>query len=407
METRIGNYEIIKEIGKGGFATIYLARHSTLQKEIALKVLKSGQVQDEKNRERFIREARAASALEHPRIVKIDKLIEDENQICIAMEYFPKGDLRQYVEKHLPLSNFEVIRILGQVAEALDYAHSRGVLHRDVKPANILMDEDGNAYLSDFGLVRQSGDPHLTQIGSMVGTATYTSPEQAQGRLDLTGSTDQYSLAVVAYELLVGKIPFEGDNSTAIALLHVTKAPPIPSSINPAVTTEMDEVLLRGLAKSPASRYSSCTEFVHALEGAIQTGQVRYFRELLAESRVLIEKNDFAGVREKLLLAKTILPDRPEMQTMLVELEQTRQNAQDYEQCNQILKNVEQKAVSILNLYPNYPDPQGLFDMFNLRPQKYKKLFDPHSSRQIIVGLIAGWVMALLLFLVAYQIITL
>jgi serine/threonine protein kinase len=360
---------------------------------------------DEKTRLRFLREEQTASMLEHPNIVRIYKLIDEADHIAIAMEYFPDGDLRRWAKEHAPLGAADILRVLRQVASALDFAHSRGVLHRDVKPGNILIDPAGNAHLGDFGLVRLPDAPHLTQVGSMVGTATYTSPEQAQGKPDIDGRADQYSLAVVAFELLAGKPPFEGENSTAISLLTITQPPPVPSSLNPAVPAELDEVLLRALAKAPAERYPSCSEFVHALETAQDASLVRRFRGLLAEARTRLGESKYTEAHQCLMAARTLLPDRPEMQTLLAELEQERKTAEGYEACAKAWQSARQKAQSVLDLYPSYPDPQGIFIEMGLRhlPRRMPTLAE--LLRQTWPGLVVGLLVAGAFILGAFLII--
>jgi len=387
--TTLGKYTLHEELGHGGFATVYRATHSTLGNAVALKVLSPALAGDEKARTRFFQEAQTASALEHAHIVRILDLDEDQEQFFIAMEYIPGGDLKHYLESHAPLAQKDILRLLEHVGEALDYAHAKGVLHRDVKPSNILLDEEGSAKLCDFGLVRVAEAPRLTQLGSVVGTAAYISPEQAEGKA-LDGRADQYSLAVVAYELLVGKVPFQGENSTATALLHVTKDPPGPSSLNPAVPIEAGEVLLKGLAKEAGKRYASCQEFVQALEAAVESSQRRQYRELLAEARSLLAEGKFAAVRERIEAARKLLLDRPDMQDALAELETLLKSAESYEQMLRDWEAARQKAQDVLDLFPAYPDPQGTFATLGLRKAQRAKLPPRELARQVGLGLLLG-----------------
>jgi serine/threonine protein kinase len=387
--TQLGKYTLHEELGHGGFATVYRATHSTLGNPVALKVLNPALAGDKNARPRFIQEAQTTSALEHPHIVRILDLDEDNGQVFIAMEYFPGGDLHQRLAKSGAPSPKESLRILRQVAAALDYAHSRGALHRDVKPGNILLGADGSAHLCDFGLVRVTETPRLTQLGSVVGTATYTSPEQAESK-PLDGRADQYSLAVVAYELLAGKVPFQGDTSTAIALMHVTKAPPDPSSLNPELPAEVGEILLKGLAKDPARRYPSCQEFVQALENALESSQRRRYRELLAEARANLAAGKFEETRQNMDAARRLLLDRPDMQDALAELESARKAAEGYEQMTRDWETARQKAQDVLEAFPDYPDPQQTFVSLGLRKAKWQPPAPAELARQAGLGLLIG-----------------
>lgn len=387
--TQLGQYDLHEELGHGGFATVYRATHTTLGNEIALKVLAPTLAGDKNARQRFIQEAQTASALEHPHIVRILDLDEDSEQVFIAMEYLPGGDLNHYIQSHGSLSQKDILRLLKQVAEALDYAHSKGVLHRDVKPGNILLGQEGSARLCDFGLVRVAEAPRLTQLGSVVGSATYISPEQAEGKT-LDGRADQYSLAVIAYELMVGKVPFQGETSTATALLHVTKSPPDPTGINPEVPAEAGAVLLQGLAKDPAKRFETCLNFVQALDAALESSQRRRYRELLTESRDLLTAGKFAEARVSMDNARRLLLDRPDMQDALSELEAARKSAETYEQVVKDWDLARQKAQDVLESFPDYPDPQETFVALGFRKAHWK--FPPlqELARQAGLGLLLG-----------------
>ena len=383
--TQLGKYILHEELGRGGYATVYRATHSTLGSQVALKLLSPALAGDENARQRFTREAQTASTLAHPNIVNILDLDEENGQVFIAMEYIPGGDLRQ----HADLPQRDVLRILAQVAGALDFAHAKGVWHRDVKPANILLAADGSAHLCDFGLVRVAEAPRLTQLGSVVGTATYISPEQAESK-PLDGRADQYSLAVVAYEYLVGAPPFHGESSTATALLHVTKAPPDPRSLKPGLPLELGEALLKGLSKDPAGRYASCSALVQALEAAVEASQRRQYRELLAEARACLADGNFAGMRERMDAARRLLLDRPDMQDALAELEAASQAAQTYEQMQRSWETARQKAAGVLELYPDYPDPRGAFPTLGLRKAPFKLPAGRELALQLGLGLLLG-----------------
>ena len=397
--TVIGKYEVLEEIGRGGFAVVYHARHTTLQTEAALKVLHPTLASDPAARERFLRDGRAASRLEHAHIVRIQRLIEEGEAVAIAMDYFPAGDLRARIQRG-PVDPDQALRLLAQVGEALDYAHGQGLIHRDVKPSNILLDPDGNGWLADFGLVRQTGDPRLTQVGRMVGTTTYVSPEQAQDKPGLDGRSDQYSLAVTAFELLAGAPPFEGDNSTAVALMHITQPAPAASQRSPQVPPEVDEVLQRALAKEPAARYPSCAEFVRELGLAWNAGQASMARGLIQESEGLLGTGQLDEALQKLSAARKLVQGRPEMQAILARLEETRQSAEAYELCRKAWEAARQKGQSVLDLIPAYPDPRGVFARLGLRAAARRMPPARELLRQGGAGLLLGaFLGGLLLFL--------
>lgn len=388
--TTLGKYQLQKELGRGGFATVYLAKHATLHTDAAVKVLHTGMAADDRTRQRFVREAQTASTLDHPHIVHILDLEEDQGQVFIAMEYLPGGDLKRWMTDHSPVEFKEQLRILGEIADALDYANGQGLVHRDVKPSNILLDENGGAHLSDFGLVRPPDAPHLTQIGSVVGTATYISPEQAESRPEIDGRSDQYSLAIVAYELFVHQAPFSGENSTAVAIMHVTKPPPAPSSLNPEVPVEVDAVLLRALAKQPADRYPTCADFIKALRSAWDASDMRRFRELMSETRALLAQGDYAQAHQCMLAARSLVGDRPDQRQALAELEAQRQQAETYEQGVKDWQAAGLKAQEVLDRFPEYPDPQGLFVTLDLRQPPRRLPSAREIARQVGLGLAIG-----------------
>ncbi len=402
--TRLGQYDIGDEIGRGGYAAVYRARHVKLQTEVALKVIEPGYARDPETRRRFIQEAQTASALEHPHIIRIFDLAEDQEQVFIAMEYLSGGNLQEWLNSRPPLPWRELMRILGQVAGALDYAHAQGVLHRDVKPTNILMDNKGLARLGDFGLARVAAAPRMTGLGSIVGTAVYLSPEQAEDK-ELNGRSDQYALGIVAYELLVGQPPFRGDNTTAVSLMHIAQPPPMPSRQNPGVPVEIDEVLLRVLSKQPEARFPSCIEFIRALEAALAASEQRRFRELLAEARELFAKADYETMEDRLKAAAE-LPLRPDMQEAVAELEGLRIRAEQYQKGVKAWRAAQQQAQNVLDLLPDYPDAEGVFAALKLRPAPPRRLTPKEWAQQILVGASLGAVGITVMLYLAFRWIT-
>ncbi|HTZ64582.1 MAG TPA: PASTA domain-containing protein [Solirubrobacteraceae bacterium] len=259
-------YRILSRIGSGGMADVYLAEDLLLGRQLAVKVLHHHFAEDQEFVERFRREASSAAALSHPNIVGIFDRGEWDGTYYIAMEYVPGQSLKTLVREHGPLQPLAAIDITTQILRAARFAHARGVIHRDLKPHNVILDEEGRARVTDFGIAR-AGASDMTLTGSIMGTAQYLSPEQAQGHT-VSGRSDLYAIGVILYELLTGTIPFDGDSAVAIAFKQVSAQPQPPSAVNPAVPAPLDEIVLRALAKDPAARYASADEFIAALQGA-------------------------------------------------------------------------------------------------------------------------------------------
>jgi eukaryotic-like serine/threonine-protein kinase len=247
-------YEIIRKLGSGGMADVYLAHDSHLGRQVALKVLLTRFANDEQFVERFRREASSAAALNHPNIVQIYDRGEAEGTYYIAMEYLEGRTLKDIILRYAPLSPELVVSISRQVVEALRFAHRRDIIHRDIKPQNIIVDNEGRVKVTDFGIARAGSGSTMTEAGSILGTAHYLSPEQAQGQ-SVEAASDLYSLGVVMYEMATGKLPFEGDNPVGIAMQHVHGQPIAPRSVVPTVPENLEAVILRALGKRPVDRY--------------------------------------------------------------------------------------------------------------------------------------------------------
>ena len=245
-------------------ATVYLAEDSSLGRKVALKVMAERYAEDGEFVERFRREAQAAARLNHPNIIAVYDRGEADGRPYIAMEYLQGRTLKQVIQAEGPLSPERAIAIAMQVLAGLRYAHEHGVVHRDVKPHNVLVGDDGRIKVTDFGIAH-AGDPQMTEVGSIVGTAQYLSPEQARGR-SVGPQTDIYSLGVVLYEMLAGRVPFEGDSSVAIAMQHVSDRPPPLRSLAPDVPESLALVVAHAMLKDPAQRYGSADEFAADLD---------------------------------------------------------------------------------------------------------------------------------------------
>jgi DNA-binding beta-propeller fold protein YncE len=271
--SRVAGYRIEEELGHGGMAVVYLAHDARLDRRVALKVLAPGLARDQGFRQRFIRESRAAAAVDHPHIIPIFEAGEASGVLFIAMRLVRGGDVQTLIDTHGRLPAARVCHLLSQVSSALDAAHAYGLVHRDVKPANMLLDaagddEPGHVYLSDFGLSKRAlGSTELTSAGQFLGTLNYVAPEQIAGR-PIDGRTDLYALACSVYSMLCGTPPFKQDDSMAIMWAQLSTAPPPLTSRRRDLPAAVDTVMAKALAKAPADRYASCREFASALQRA-------------------------------------------------------------------------------------------------------------------------------------------
>jgi serine/threonine-protein kinase len=261
-----GRYRVVARLGSGGMADVYLAQDTLLGRQVALKLLHERFAEDQEFVERFRREASSAAGLSHPNVVGVFDRGEWNGTYYIAMEYLPGRSLKAVVREHGPLSPPDAIDIVVQILLATRFAHKRGVIHRDIKPHNVILDEEGRARVTDFGIAR-AGASDMTMTGSIMGTAQYLSPEQAQGHA-VTETSDLYAVGVVLYELLTGSVPFEGESAVTIALKQVSVEPALPSERNPEVGPALDAVVMRALAKDPTARFASADEFISALQQA-------------------------------------------------------------------------------------------------------------------------------------------
>lgn len=270
-----GRYRILKSIGRGGMADVYLAKDLILDnEEVAIKVLRTNYQTDQIAVARFQREARAMAELNHPNIVSIRDIGEEDGQQFLVMEYVDGSDLKKYIQDHAPFSNNEVVRIMEEVLSAMTLAHQQGIVHRDLKPQNILLTKDGTVKVTDFGIAVAFAETSLTQTNSMLGSVHYLSPEQARGS-KATVQSDIYAMGIMLFEMLTGHIPYDGDSAVTIALQHFQK--PLPSIIdeNKNVPQALENVVIKATAKRLSDRYASTFEMSRDLMTALSYNRSR------------------------------------------------------------------------------------------------------------------------------------
>ncbi len=263
----LGPYRVLEQIGRGGMATVYKAYHPATDRAVAIKVLPEQLADDPNFLARFEREARVVASLQHVHILPVFDYGQERGVTYLVMPYITGGTLKEYLQDH-SLTLDEIVRLFSQIAEAVDYAHRRGVIHRDLKPGNVLLDESSNALLSDFGLTRMAqSSSSLTGTG-VIGTPAYMSPEQGQG-LPTDTRSDIYSLGIMLYEFIVGDVPFSADTPVAIIFKHISQPLPLPRTSRPDTPDVVEAVILRALAKSPEDRFQSAADMAKALQEAV------------------------------------------------------------------------------------------------------------------------------------------
>ena len=290
-------YRLERKIGSGGMADVWLAEDTELDRNVAIKILHDRFAQDKEFVQRFQREAQAAAGLQHPNVVGIfDRGVFDDTYF-IAMEYVDGPSLKDLVRGGMGTQ--DAINFTRQILNAARFAHRKGIIHRDLKPQNVLIDDEGRARVADFGIARGGENSDITATGSVMGTAQYLSPEQAQGK-PTTPRSDIYSIGVILYEALTGRVPFEGDSAVAVALKQVSEAPRRPSAINPDVPPALDAVVMRALAKDPEARFKDADAFLKALDAAERAPETPRAQDTAAYAAVSPEgETDIPGEEEE------------------------------------------------------------------------------------------------------------
>ncbi|CAG6000705.1 Stk1 [Streptococcus pneumoniae] len=302
-----GRYRIVKQIGRGGMADVYLAKDLILDgEEVAVKVLRTNYQTDPIAVARFQREARAMADLDHPHIVRITDIGEEDGQQYLAMEYVAGLDLKRYIKEHYPLSNEEAVRIMGQILLAMRLAHTRGIVHRDLKPQNILLTPDGTAKVTDFGIAVAFAETSLTQTNSMLGSVHYLSPEQARGS-KATVQSDIYAMGIIFYEMLTGHIPYDGDSAVTIALQHFQKLLPSVIAENPSVPQALENVIIKATAKKLTNRYRSVSEMYVDLSSSLSYNRRN-------ESKLIFDETSKADTKTLPKVSQSTLTSIPKVQ---------------------------------------------------------------------------------------------
>lgn len=287
---QLGDYKIEGLIGHGGMARVYRGYDEKLDRNAAVKVIEPTLIasgEEEEYRDRFLREARSIARLNHPNIVGVYQFAQEENLYFIAMAYLDGQDLREILkanaEQNTVMERDVMIKILSDIAKGLDYAHKNSIIHRDVKPSNIIVTTEGNAVLTDFGLALNAIEG---TIGNTFGSVHYIAPEQAISSAQSVAQSDQYSLAVIVYELLAGQVPFDDASAMSVALKHISDPPPPIRDLNPKVSPELEEVVMRALDKEPNNRYEHVIDFIDAFEKALNDSPDALSSEILADRPV-------------------------------------------------------------------------------------------------------------------------
>lgn len=302
--TTIGAYTVQDRIGQGASAVVHRGWHNGLQRTVAMKFLPN--IHEATAKARFVRESRALRRLDHPNIVQVLDTGEHEGTPYIVFDFIAGGSLGDRIAQE-PLTDGEALAVLDGIAKGLDFAHRQNIVHRDVKPANVLLDMTGSPVIVDFGLARLMEQPSATATGLFAGTPAYMSPEQAEGR-GIGPAADQYSLSALAYELITGQVPFPGDTVSEVLVALLTRAPEAPSVLRPGLAPAVDEALLRGLDKDPANRWPSCQALTDAILTAMYSSAPAPRVAVVAAAAAKAETLVMAPPKKKVTAIRTIDP---------------------------------------------------------------------------------------------------
>jgi serine/threonine protein kinase len=348
-----GKYQTTELLGRGGFATVYKAENTILGNVVALKVLDAALATDETFVRRFLQEAQQTVRLDHPNIMRVLDLDKVDGKLFIVMEYVPGKNLRDSLTQQA-VSLDQAAKIVRQIGSALDYAHSHQIVHRDVKPSNIMIRDDGQVKLADFGIAKAVEGARLTLTGTTIGTPIYMSPEQSQGA-KVDGRSDIYSLGVIAFELITGQVPFQGDTA-AVIYKQIHEQPPLPSSLAERAKGPMEPVLLKALAKEPINRYQTGKAFADDMITAVNEMQSKSIVTMYDETVVLIKNHQFADAIHELESLNAMHPGYQNVSKLLKQARQGLHLTEQYQKADEHLSAARKLAEEITSIDPNFPD---------------------------------------------------
>ena len=305
----LGKYPIIEEIGHGRFSSVYRSEHPFLKKPVAVKHMEPDLFKDSGTIQRFIQEVRAIAPIKHENLTSIIDLVEDKGNLFIVTEYLSGGDMHRAIQKNGRLTFHQAARIVADIAAALDFIHSKGFVHGDVKPGNILLAEDGSTRLSDLGVLHAVEISGVISADSARGTPEYVSPEQADGGRPSPVS-DQYALGVVAYELFTGQVPYTGNSSLAIYLKHMRDSLPSASDLNPLITPKLEAAISQALEKDPQKRFPNCTAFANAIVEAESATKTDQYQHLIDRANTALANDDPDAAHPLIEAALQVVPDQ-------------------------------------------------------------------------------------------------
>lgn len=401
----LGKYRILEKLGYGGFADVYHAVDTVLDHEVALKILRPDMAGKPDVLRRFQQEARVTAKLFHPNIVSFFETGELNGRQFIAMRYIHGQSLHTVLESQTLLPLAQVVAIAEQIGAALDYAHTQGVIHRDVKPNNIILDAEGRATLMDFGIVKSLEKSSIeTTLNTVVGTPNYLSPEQAESQ-PVDGRADVYALGAVVYHLLTGQTPFLADTTPSL-LYKIVHEPPIPppASAGPRIAGEIERVVLKSMAKAPADRYASCGEFAAALGQAVQKLTTDTLNTLRKQAATALADENFAEAAGALQQVLAIQPEDLEAQRMQAELGQQQAAAARYTQLAEKMTQLRAEAAELQAHAPAMRDPDGVLRTLRGastpagRGQKKAPVESPLEETTAFIQRLRGWLLALGVF---------
>lgn len=378
---QLGKYELLEKIGEGGFGVVYRGRDTYLDRMVAIKVLKGDATSAPDFVERFRREARLAASLRHPAIINVLDVGEQDGRFFIVMDLLTGGTLNDLLKDGKPLPLNQAIELLRPIASALDYAHSKNMLHRDVKPSNILRDEHGQPVLTDFGLGKALDSDNNSTTGIAMGTVQYMAPEQILGKL-ASPSTDIYALGVVAYQMLTGQVPFSGNTPFTIQKGHAEQKPPDPTSINPALGLGVVGVLMKALEKEQTARYQSGATLLDALAEAAKKEETQYLDAIYRQASELMAQGKYAEAIEKWETLRATQSNFRDVATQEALARQKMDLARQYSELVESLEKLKSIGRTILAVDGDFPDDKAIFSQLGLRQAPVVQAVSPKNAPQ-------------------------